>query len=142
MTTNAKQTKRKRKLSIAEYLKVQYDASGLTQEQIADELGIKSQNMISLITRGKIKIPMERIVPLAKVLKIDPKDLLLRAIEEYQPEIYSVYEEILNQPILTNSEIEIIEQVRAANEDKPLDALSEQRQIDALQSFISSFSQS
>lgn len=104
-------TQAKRKLKVAEFLELQITASGKTQSALAGEIGI-NQNMISLVIREKTKLPLERVQAFAKALKIDPMDLFLRCIEEYQPSLLEQMESMLNQPVLTDGESNLIKLIR------------------------------
>ena len=53
-----------------------------SQAEIAAEAGFKSPNMLSMIKDGKVKLPIERAVSLAKALECDPMKLVRMVLDE------------------------------------------------------------
>lgn len=127
-------SKTKRKLNVAQYLELQIAASGKTQSILAGEIGI-NQNMISLIIREKNKLPLERVPAFAKALKVDAKDLFVRCIEEYQPTLLEQIEGMLNQPVMTDGEVNLVNMVREANGSN-FDFFLNPRQKQAFEDFL------
>lgn len=66
------------------------DQSPLTQREIAKKAGFPAANVISMIKKGEMKLPIDRIPALARALGIDPLALLTCAMEEYNPEVWHV----------------------------------------------------
>lgn len=81
-------------------------ALGLTQRQVADALGIKSPDFISLVEAGTRTIAYDRCRELAAVLKVNSKDLLFMMIAENNPGVA----EILATGKLSRSGLSIREQ--------------------------------
>lgn len=52
------------------------------QSQIATEAGFKNPNMIAMIKAGASKLPLDRVLSLAKALECDPALLLRLALEQ------------------------------------------------------------
>ena len=52
------------------------------QSQIATEAGFKNPNMIAMIKTGASKLPLDRVLSLAKALECDPALLLRFALEQ------------------------------------------------------------
>jgi transcriptional regulator with XRE-family HTH domain len=57
-------------------------ARGKTQKQIADEVGFTNANMITQIKKGDAKLPPDKASKLAVSLGLDPKTLLVMALNE------------------------------------------------------------
>ena len=99
-------------LPIAQYLTAQIALSPKTQREIAQEMGLNTPNLITMIKQGVIKLPMAQVLPLAKALGIDPLHLYKMAMLEYYPESWDIVESLLKQPALTANELAIIEVIR------------------------------
>jgi transcriptional regulator with XRE-family HTH domain len=52
----------------------------MTQGQLAQRLGLRSVNFVSMMEAGKSEIPFARVVDLAQVLEVDPVWLLERVL--------------------------------------------------------------
>jgi hypothetical protein len=101
--------------TVAEYLAQQIELSRKSHIQIAKEVGFPHPNIISMLKRGTIKLPIARVGPIAKALGIDALDLYMRAMSEYEPGNWMALKEaVFRQPRLTEKEIEIIEIIRMA----------------------------
>ncbi|GAC1645372.1 MAG: hypothetical protein NVS9B15_02980 [Acidobacteriaceae bacterium] len=75
------------KPTVAEYLAEKIDLSGRTQTEISELCGFKRPPMVSMLRYGRVRLPYDRIRTLARVLRIDHRELALLAIEEYDPEL-------------------------------------------------------
>ena len=59
-----------------------------TQKEIANKAGYKNQNMISMIKQGDGKVSLDRVEDLADALEVDPKKLMILAMEQfYSPKL-------------------------------------------------------
>jgi len=92
------------------------DRSDLTQREIAAKLGYEKQNVISMFKTGQTKVPVNKIGPLARILRVDAVWLLRRALLEYQPNLWEALEDTLG-PRVTANEVEILTALRAATDD-------------------------
>ena len=92
------------------------DRSDLTQREIAAKLGYEKQNVISMFKTGQTKVPVNKIGPLARILRVDAVWLLRRALREYQPNLWEALEDTLG-PRVTANEVEILTALRAATDD-------------------------
>jgi len=75
---------------VSEVLKHRRQELGLLQPDIARAIGVKSADFISLVESGQRSMDLNRIPALARVLKLNAKDLLLLAIHEQWPEAATV----------------------------------------------------
>lgn len=89
------------------------EKSDLTQREIADRVGFKNANIISMLKNGETRVPLERIPALAATLGLDERQFLLLAIEEYHPGVHEVLVEVLGVP-LSDAELGIITMFRMA----------------------------
>ena len=74
-----------KKLTVAEYLKKALELSGLTQRELAEKVGYPKQNVISMMTLGQTKVPLDKIPLFAKALGVDPSFMMRVALQEYTP---------------------------------------------------------
>lgn len=131
----------KRKLNVAQYLDAQLSASDLNQARLAEILDV-NQNMISFLIRGKSKLPLNRVRAIATALKIDPKDLFMRCIEEYTPELLEEMESIINQPTITDAESNLLKQIREFNNGNNFEYFANPKQKEAFEAFLETLKES
>lgn len=129
----AKETTKKAHISVADYIKAQVQICGRPQTKIAEEAGFKQTNMISMLKAGKTKLPIERVSSLARALGVDARYLFTLTMREYYPEVAATFDELLQQPILTSNELEMVQIIRAANPSNPRAETPEQ--VEALKAF-------
>ncbi|GKY87412.1 helix-turn-helix domain-containing protein [Sinisalibacter aestuarii] len=90
------------------------EASELTQREIADRVGFRQANIISMLKTGETRVPLDRIPALARTLGMNERDFLLTAIAEYHPGIHEVLLDILGLP-LSDAELGIVTMFRMAS---------------------------
>ena len=106
--------------NVAEYIASQIALSGKKQNVIYKEAGFKSPNVVSMIKQGNLKLPLTKVVPMAKSIGVDPLYLLRMAMSEYHPEIWEVLEETMGDSVLlTANEKNFIRILRSAKVDDP-----------------------
>ena len=109
-----------RKLSrIAIFLKKKIDNHPKNQKEIAREMGFSNPNFLSMIKRGDAKVPIDKVVIMAKALSVDPAYLMRLALEQIFPnqldEVWEVFDRIMS-----SNELALIRAVRIAYaEDDP-----------------------
>ena len=89
----------KPKSKTAEYIRVEMEHSTLTQKEVADYVGFKTPNIITMIKQGSTKLAIDKIPKFAKVLKIDPARLLKMAYKEYDEAKWEAITEIMGEPV-------------------------------------------
>jgi transcriptional regulator with XRE-family HTH domain len=105
--------------TVAEYLAGQIALSGKSQLEIADACGFTNPNVITMFKQGKSKLPLSRVASIANALGVDPKHLFTLCMREYEPETWAQIEAgVLGQPLLTDSELEILQIIRAAARER------------------------
>ena len=90
------------------------EESTQTQREIADRVGFKHANIISMLKSGETRVPLDRIPALAQTLGMDEKEFLLLAIEEYHPGVHEVLVDVLGLP-LSDAELGIVTMFRMAS---------------------------
>jgi len=93
--------------------------SGKSQREIAIESGFPKPNVLSMLKKGEMKIPLDRIPALAKACHIDQIYLLRLAMEEYHPAIWEVLVNTIGIP-LTANEFEMLFAYRIASVDEEI----------------------
>lgn len=114
-------------LTIAQYLAAQIALSPKTQTEIAREMGFSTPNLITMIKKGAVKLPMAQVMPMAKALGIDPLHLYKMAMQEYYPESWAMVETMLRQPVLTANELTLIDVIRQSPVINPKIRTQEER---------------
>ena len=99
-----------------EFINTLIDASGYANVDIADKLGFTQQTMVSMIRRGKIKLPLDRVEQLAKIIGTDPATLMRRVLAEDAPHVYSLLK-TNGSDLYSKQEQKLIETFRNANPD-------------------------
>lgn len=61
------------------------EESDLTQREVADRVGFRNANIVSMMKTGETRVPLDRIPALAQTLGMDEQDFLILAIQEYHP---------------------------------------------------------
>jgi transcriptional regulator with XRE-family HTH domain len=70
--------------ALAEFMNKNWDLMvGRTNEDVAQELGYKASNMISMWRTGKTRISLERLPDIARLMKVDLAVLLPLWFEQY-----------------------------------------------------------
>ncbi len=87
---------------IAAFLHKAIDASGKTQRQIAQESGFRSPNFLSMVKHGVTKFPLEKVLPMAKSLRVDPAHLMRLALEQYWPRYLHTIQDIVGLVVSAN----------------------------------------
>lgn len=105
--------------NVAEYISIQIGLCGKTQAEIAAQAGFEKPNIISMIKKGSTKLPLDKVGNFAKAIGVDAIHLFKLCMQEYQPDTWREIENIINQPVLTANEIEIIETIRRAKVINP-----------------------
>jgi len=105
-----------KQIPVYEYIAQIIAMSGKTQVEIAQEVGFKKPNMLSMIKMGKTKLPLTKAPALADALGIDRKHLVMRCLREYHPDIVEVLEES-GMHTVSDNEWEIVNAIREVSND-------------------------
>ena len=105
--------------NVAEYLIGTIAFSGKSQADIASEVGFPKANMITMLKKGLTKLPIDKIGVMSKSLGVDPLHLYRMCMMEYYPDTWKMLQGFLNQPTLTEHELEIISVIRESNVINP-----------------------
>jgi transcriptional regulator with XRE-family HTH domain len=87
-----------KKNSLAQFLKAKRNISGLSQTQVAEELGYKTPQFISNWERGLSSPPISAIKKIAQMYSISPEELfelvLESAIESAKADLASKFKKV------------------------------------------------
>lgn len=104
---------------VAEFIASRQLLMGMTNKDVAEEVGYANPNVISMIKKGQTKLPVEKVAKMAEALGADPAKLLRMALKEYMPETLKVMEACMGN-IVTQNEMAMIEIWRdATNGEDP-----------------------
>ena len=79
-------------------------------------------NIITMFKKGQTKVPLNIISRLAAAVGADPSHLLLLALEEYDPDLLAVIQDIIAKgSIVTMDESVVLERVRTARGGRRID---------------------
>lgn len=87
----------------------------VTNRELADAIGYHSPSVITMIRKGRTKLPVDKVEQFAAALSVDTVCLLRRVMHEYMPEQLEVIEQCLGA-LVTNSERCVLEVWRHATD--------------------------
>jgi transcriptional regulator with XRE-family HTH domain len=87
------QSKQLRKQA-GDWLKELRGRAGLSQVQLADELGFKYYTFVSQVENGFGRLPVESMEAWAKALNVEPSEFAKRLLSFYEPELYRLLYEV------------------------------------------------
>jgi len=85
------------------------------QIDIAREAGFKNPNVISMLKSGATKLPLDRVLALAKSLECDPRRLFLLALEQAGLETERAALAQIFGTIVTDNEVKWLDEIRDAS---------------------------
>lgn len=105
--------------TIAIFMRKQIDTLkdiGIDQREIALQAGYEKPNVLSMFKRGETKVPLNKVIPLAKALRVDPHFLFRLAVQ--QPDMPITTEDVnkLFPNTVSAGELKVIEAIRAVAE--------------------------
>jgi hypothetical protein len=99
---------------LAAYIDRMIHRAGLKKVEVAKALGYERANVISMMTKGQMSIPLTKVPALADLLGIERRTLLNMVLREYNPDLLLVLCEVEGHN-LSRNEIEIVAAIRAAS---------------------------
>ena len=98
---------------VAAWIEAATAMSPKTLREIGAEIGYSKPNFISMLRKGIVKIPVQKVPLLAKACGVDPVHGLNLALSEYMPEVAETIREYLGEP-LSGEEAALLEAYREA----------------------------
>lgn len=85
----------------------------VTNIDIARALGYEKANVIAMMFTGSMKVPLNKVAGLARILELDPVALLRRVLYAYNPAMLEVLEDDFGaRALLTSNEKALLDHVR------------------------------
>lgn len=95
----------------------------LTDDELAQRIGYDSGRVIAMVKSGAMRLPINKVAPIAHALGFDAVLVFRAVLNEHNPELLSVIEDILEPLHLTREERRMIchlREVCGEREVKPL----------------------
>lgn len=112
-------------LPVKQLLAVKFAETGLSNAELANKLGYESQNIISMLKAGSMRVPVNKVAVLAVVANIDPVFLLEKVMTETQPEVWDALKSIIGNQLLTKKEMALVDHIRATLNGVEVDLMDE-----------------
>lgn len=87
-----------------------------TQNSIASEAGFVNPNMLTMIKVGRVKLPLDRVLALAKALECDPVMLFMMAFEQLGGGTSELAIKQIFGTLVTENEVAWLEEIRRASD--------------------------
>lgn len=87
-------------------------ATGKSNQEIAEEIGMSRGNVIAMIRSGSMKLPINRVSAMAKAVNVDPVTLLRKVMTPGDLEVLKTLEEVAGTRAISENEFGLIEFVR------------------------------
>jgi hypothetical protein len=101
---------------LAQFLKSAIANSGKSHDQIAIEVGYEKGSVVQMMADGLIKVPINKIRPIAAALAVDPPLLCGLLLHEYFPDLVELIEQVYDRPLLSQNERSLIQALRRHTE--------------------------
>lgn len=95
------------------FISIAISASGKSNQEIAEECGFLRGNVVAMIRSGAMKLPINRVLRLAKAVDVDPITLLRKTMSNQDAVLLKAIEEILGAHAISEKEFALIQFVRA-----------------------------
>ncbi|SOC90123.1 hypothetical protein SAMN05216358_0147 [Rhizobium sp. AN5] len=101
--------------------------SSKSQREIAEAVGFKNQNMITMLKLGHVKLALDRVPAMSKALGVDPVDMFKLALTQFYDDASVRMLTELMETGVSKEERAILNTVREAAGDTP-PALTKERE--------------
>lgn len=81
--------------TVAQLIQARQNELGTTDQQVALALGYDHENVIAMIKRGAMRLPINKVIEMAGVLDVDAAALLRLTLGENDPLMLQTIEKIL-----------------------------------------------
>lgn len=87
---------------------------GFTNVEMAEALGYPKPNVISMIKKGDMNLPLNKVGPAARKLGVDPVFMLEKVLLETAPDLWAALREAIGNRLVTDNEMQLVDFVRKA----------------------------
>ena len=108
-----------KRITVAQFISKHLDkqqAKGVTQKTIAEKLGYKMPNMVSMLRRDEVKVPIPKVPALAAALEVDPAFLFRLVMVQHWPEELDAVKNIFGS-VVTQNEAALLDIWRRVTKD-------------------------
>ena len=98
--------------TVKDLLKVRMKDLDIKNRDLQHALGYDRPNVIAMMRVGSMRLPANKAVITAKLLKIDPKFLLGKVIAENDFELWAEISSVMSTGFITDNEMSLIQLVR------------------------------
>jgi hypothetical protein len=103
---------------LAEYLSKLADMSRETRTALAEKIGFRRPNILSMVLLGKTRLPLDKIHPFARAVGADPNHLARLCLETYEPVTWKLVQQMYaGKDVVSPAEWEVIRAIREATEN-------------------------
>lgn len=110
-----KQDANNSQIQTGQWLSEQQSRARVTDQELATALGYESTKVIEMFRTGQMRVPLNKVPPLASALNIEPGVLMRRLLADVDPDLLDAIEHCLGAICLSNGERKLIEAIRKAN---------------------------
>jgi len=108
-------------MPVNELIAVHMERHEIPNTTVAHRLGYASPNVVAMLRAGTMKLPMNKIVPMARVLHIDPMYLAMCVNAENSFNLDELIEAISRRTPVTQNEEKLILALRKASKGRDID---------------------
>lgn len=99
------------KVPFHQYMSWKIEHCDMSQRELAEQLGYKNPNNITMLKQGKTRFPVEKVPKFAEAIGLDPIKTLRLCLEEYNPQLLNVIDKYIG-PMISNNERQLIMKFR------------------------------
>jgi hypothetical protein len=114
------------------FISIAANKTGKTNQEIAEEVGFTRGNVVAMIRSGSMKVPVNRVMSLAKAIDVDPLTLLRKTLGESGGEILDVIQVVTGKNAISDNEALLVDFVRTTSGNLDIDWTSRPEFTDAL----------
>lgn len=104
----------------------------LTNVEMARRLGYPRPNVIAMMRTGTMKIPIQKVPDIARILDIEPLALFQRVLSEYDPDLWALLNHLQGPPLVTRHEMALVSVLRAETGNMDPDFVADRAFVSAL----------
>jgi hypothetical protein len=101
--------------TLAELISVQQAVQQIDDQQLSSDLGFSTVAILMMIKAGNMAFPLTKVPALAKTFCLDADHLLRLALQDTNPELLAVLDQVYDPMNLTVTERELIQSNRRAS---------------------------
>lgn len=88
------------------------EEQGLKNQDLQQALNYKQPNVVAMMRTGSMRLPLNKVLIAAKLLKLDPVFLLSKVVAENDPELWDAIASVLSNHLVTENELALLNKVR------------------------------